>query len=244
MVAFSVPRVRWALCGTCPAGEILAQVIYLQRALKQQGQTLSNVVLMGMGEPLLNYDATLTAVRQLTDSRGLALAPKRITLSTAGIAPAIRKLADEPIPVKLALSLHAATDPLRDVLMPINRSYPLTALWEALQYYTIKTGRRVLLEWIMIKGVNDTSRAAQNLVSWVRDLPVHINLIQLNVTDTFSGEPSTTDAVDAFIAVLDHHQIPHTMRQRRGGSIRAGCGQLRSHHMDEMAEYGTETAAT
>jgi 23S rRNA (adenine2503-C2)-methyltransferase len=221
------------------AGEILAQVIYLQRVLKEQGQTLSNVVLMGMGEPLLNYDATLSAVRQLTDSRGFGIGPKRITLSTVGIAPAIRKLAGEPIPIKLALSLHAATDALRDAMMPINRRYPLESLWETLRYYTAKTGRRVLLEWIMIKGVNDTPQAAHSLVSWVRDLPVHVNLIQLNVTDSFSGEPSTDEAVEAFISVLDRHQILHTMRQRRGGSIQAGCGQLRSRQAAESAALGT-----
>jgi len=203
-------------------------VCALQRVLKQKKLTLTNVVLMGMGEPLLNYDVTLSAVRRLTDSRSFGIAPKRITLSTVGIAPAIRKLAEEPIPIKLALSLHAATDALRDALMPINRSYPLHTLWEALRYYTAKTGRRVLLEWIMINGMNDTPQAAKNLVSWVRDIPVHVNLIKLNATESFSGEPSMDDAVQAFTAVLDRHQIPHTMRQRRGASIQAGCGQLRN----------------
>jgi 23S rRNA (adenine2503-C2)-methyltransferase len=210
------------------SGEIVAQVVYLQRELKQQGKALSNIVLMGMGEPLLNYDATLTAVRCFTDSRGFAIGPKRITLSTVGIAPAILKLAEEPVPVKLAVSLHAATDALRETIMPINRRFPLDTLWAALKTYTSKTGRRVFLEWVMIKGLNDTPGAALDLVSWARDVPVHLNLIRLNASEFFSGEPSTDEAVDAFTAVLERYGIPHTMRQRRGAGIQAGCGQLRS----------------
>ena len=210
------------------AGEIVAQVIYVQRALELEQQKLSNVVLMGMGEPLLNYDATLSAVRRFTDSRSLGIGPKRITLSTVGIPPAIRKLADEEIPIKLALSLHAATDALRNAIMPINRRYPLEDLWDALRYYTANTGRRVFLEWVMIKDVNDTPQAAQSLVTWVRDIPVHVNLIHLNISESFAGDPSTDDAFEAFATVLDRYQIPHTVRQRRGASIQAGCGQLRS----------------
>ena len=211
--------------------EIVAQVIYLQRQLKLNGHKLSNVVLMGMGEPLLNYDATLSAVRRFTDSRGSGIGPKRITLSTVGIPSAIRKLADEELPIKLALSLHAATDALRDTIMPINRVYPLDVLREALRYYTAKTGRRVFVEWIMIKDINDIPQAAQNLVSWARDIPAHVNLMRLNSSEAFLGEPSTDDAFAAFTAVLDRNKIPHTVRQRRGVSILAGCGQLRSRQV-------------
>jgi 23S rRNA (adenine2503-C2)-methyltransferase len=213
------------------AGEIVSQVIYMQRVLKPAHHKLSNVVLMGMGEPFLNYDATLSAVRLLVDSRGIALAPKRITLSTVGIPSGICKLAEEKIPIKLALSLHAATDALRDKIMPINRRYPLDTLWDALNYYTHRTGRRIFLEWIMIKEVNDSSQVALNLVSWVRDLPVHVNLIRLNASECYAGEPATEDALTEFTAVLDSYHIPHTVRQRRGAGIQAGCGQLRSRQI-------------
>jgi 23S rRNA (adenine2503-C2)-methyltransferase len=209
-------------------GEIVSQVMYLQRELKQEHQQLTNIVLMGMGEPLLNYDATLSAVRRFTDSRGLGIGPKRITLSTVGIPPAIRKLADEKIPIKLAVSLHAATDELRDQIMPVNRRYSLASLWDALRYYTDKTGHRVFLEWVMIKNLNDTREAAQNLVNWVRNIPVHVNLIHLNKSVSFEGLPSANKAFEVFTAFLDIYQIPHTVRQRRGESIQAGCGQLRS----------------
>ncbi|MDF1516145.1 MAG: 23S rRNA (adenine(2503)-C(2))-methyltransferase RlmN [Anaerolineae bacterium] len=209
------------------AGEIVAQVVHIQRVLKRQQHALNNVVLMGMGEPLLNYEAVLSAVHRLTASRAMGLAPKRITLSTAGIVPEIRRLADEPVPIKLALSLHAASDALRDDLMPINRRYPLASLWLALRDYTTKTGRRVFLEWLMIKGVNDAPRDARDLVGWAGDLPVHVNLIHINPSELFTGEPSSEVAISEFTAVLDQAGIPHTVRQRRGVTIQAGCGQLR-----------------
>lgn len=212
------------------AGEIIAQVLYLQRVLLEKGHHLTNIVLMGMGEPLLNYDATLSAVRNLTDSRGLGLGPKRITLSTVGIVPGIRRLTEEPIPLKLAVSLHAATDDVRNSLMPVNRRYPLQKLWDALYFYAQQTGRRIFLEWLMIKGVNDSPEAARTLVSWIGGLPAHVNLIRLNPSPFYAGESATVEAVTAFTDVLDVHRIPHTMRQGRGASIQAGCGQLRSHH--------------
>ena len=212
-------------------GEILAQVLHLQRVLLQQGRQLTNIVLMGMGEPLLNYEATLSAVKNLTDSRGLGLGPKRITLSTVGIVPGIRKLAEEPIPIKLAVSLHAATDDVRNALMPVNHRYPLQDLWDALYFYTLHTGRRIFLEWVMIKGVNDTPAAARNLVSWMRDLSAHVNLIRLNPSTFYAGKPATPEAVTAFTDILEAQGIPHTMRQGRGVSIQAGCGQLHTRHV-------------
>jgi len=208
--------------------EIVAQVLHFQRWLTPQDKAVSNVVFMGMGEPLLNREQTLEAVQRLTDPQGLSLAPGRITLSTAGIAPGIEYLADvhHRWPIKLAVSLHAATDDLRANLMPINRTYPLERLYEAVRVYTEKTRRRVLFEWIMIAGVNDTQEQALALVTWLQGLPSHVNLIRLNPTSAYDGVPSTREATEAFSAILDQHQIPHTMRQRRGAGIDAGCGQL------------------
>jgi len=209
-------------------GEIVAQVLHLQRELAPQHRQLSNVVLMGMGEPLLNYEPTLAAVQRLVDPRAAGIPPRRITLSTVGIVPGIRRLAAEDLAIKLAVSLHAATDALRDWLVPVNHRYPLDDLFAALGAYTIRTGRRVLLEWVMIDGVNDTPEQAQALVDRLARMPAHVNLIRLNATADYAGRPSTPSAIQAFTSVLDRAHIPHTLRQRRGVAISAGCGQLRS----------------
>jgi 23S rRNA (adenine2503-C2)-methyltransferase len=183
---------------------------------------------MGMGEPLLNYENTLAAIRRVCDPRGMGFVERRITLSTAGIVPAIERLADEGLRINLAVSLHAATDEVRSELMPINRRYLLDALFAALKTYTHKTQRRVMLEWVMIDEVTDTPEQAAALVARVSDIPMHINLIQLNPTADYGTQPSSLIAIDRFRAILDRAGIPHTMRQRRGGNIAAGCGQLRS----------------
>jgi 23S rRNA (adenine2503-C2)-methyltransferase len=210
------------------SGEIISQIEHFQRAGATQGNSVGNVVFMGMGEPLLNAEQTLRAVDTLLDPRGLAFAPSRVTLSTVGIVPGIRKLAaiHQRRPIKLAVSLHAATDAVRERLMPINKTYPLAALFEAIADYTRQTQRHVLLEWIMIEGVNDTVEQAEALAEWLKQCPAHVNLIQLNPVGDFAGSPSPPEAVDAFAAALDRFGIPHTMRQRRGAGINAGCGQL------------------
>jgi 23S rRNA (adenine2503-C2)-methyltransferase len=206
--------------------EIVAQVLYLQRERAESGRLLSNFVLMGMGEPLLNYEASVSAVRRLVDPRGAAFTPRRITLSSVGVAPGIRRLAAEGLGLQLAVSLHAATDALRDELIPANRRWPLAELFAALQAYAARTRRRVLLEWVMVDGVNDTAEQAEALVARLAGLAAHVNLIQLNPTPFYHGRPSAAPAVAAFIERLDRAGIPHTMRQRRGAEIAAGCGQL------------------
>jgi 23S rRNA (adenine2503-C2)-methyltransferase len=215
------------------AGEIIAQVLHFQRLLADRHLEVSNVVLMGMGEPLLNKAQTIKAVERLVDPRALALAPKHVTLSTVGIPHGIVSLADlhHRLPIKLAVSLHAATDDIRSGLMPINLRYPLDRLFEALNYYGETTGRRVFLEWVMIDSVNDTPAQAQALVERLGGLAAHINLIQLNPIQASEYRPSPPEAVDAFVAVLDRHEIPHTMRQRRGVDIKAGCGQLKAENL-------------
>ena len=212
------------------AGKIVGQVRHMQRALVSRSHEVSNVVFMGMGEPLLNEAQTLQATKVLIDPRDLGFAPRRITLSTAGIVPGILHLAEihNRMPIKLAISLHAATNALRSTLMPINRTYPLEQLMDAARAYTDRTRRRVFFEWVMIDGVNDSLEQAEALAGWLRNLPSHVNLIQLNPTPNGRYQPAAEATVESFAAHLDHYDIPHTMRQRRGGGIHAGCGQLRT----------------
>jgi 23S rRNA (adenine2503-C2)-methyltransferase len=209
------------------AAEIVAQVLHAQRTLAADGQSLTNFVLMGMGEPLLNYDNTLDALHRVCDPRGMGFVERRITLSTVGIVPGISRLTEEPLRINLAVSLHAATDAVRNTLLPVNRRYPLDDLCSALKTYTETTQRRVMLEWVMIDGVNDTREQAEALVTRFDGIPVHVNVIQLNPTPEFDAQPAAPEAVDAFSAILDRAGIPHTMRQRRGAPIAAACGQLR-----------------
>ncbi len=204
------------------SGEIISQVLHVR-----QDAPLSNVVLMGMGEPLLNPEHTFAALRRLLDPRGLAFPPRRVTLSTVGIVPGIRRLAEADLGIKLAVSLHAASDEVRSELMPINRTYPLESLFSALRDYVAATGRRVMFEWLMIAGVNDTPEQAELLARRLQDLPAHVNLIRLNPTSFFEGRPSSPEAIASFAAALDRAGIPHTLRQSRGVTIAAGCGQLR-----------------
>ncbi len=223
-------------CATGQAGfarqlssaEIITQVLHLQREMVAEQKKLSNIVLMGMGEPLLNYERTLAAIRRLVDPYGLGFVERRITLSTVGIAPEIERLGGENLRVNLAISLHAATDGLRDRLVPINQRYPLDDLFAAIKRYTAQTQRRVMIEWVMIDGVNDTREQAEALVERLAGIAAHVNVIRLNPTPDYDGQPATLAEIDAFRAILDRAQVPHTMRQRRGGAIDAGCGQLRS----------------
>jgi 23S rRNA (adenine2503-C2)-methyltransferase len=209
------------------AGEIVAQVLFVARELARQNETLTNVVLMGMGEPLANYEATLTALRRLTDSAGFNFGQRRITLSTVGLVPGIERFSQEGMQVGLAVSLHAATDDLRNTLVPINQRYPLDALMRACRDYVARSGRRISFEWALIIGVNDSVDQARRLAERIQGLLCHVNLIPLNPTTGFTGKPSTLEQVTAFRQELDRHGIPNTVRVRRGIDIQAGCGQLR-----------------
>jgi 23S rRNA (adenine2503-C2)-methyltransferase len=211
-------------------GEIVAQVLHFARLLRAAGERLTNVVLMGMGEPLLNYEASLAAIRRLMNPQGLNLGQRHITLSTVGIVPGIERLAEENLQITLAVSLHAATDPLRDQLVPVNRRYGLDALCEACYRYVEHTGRRVSFEWALIEGVNDTPEQAQALAARLTGLPAHVNLIPLNPTHDYEGRPSSRSSLITFTATLERHRIPYTLRVRRGVDIQAGCGQLRQRN--------------
>jgi len=209
-------------------GEIVEQAVQFARQLEAKGERLSNVVLMGMGEPLHNYDATLRAIARLNDPAGLNIGQRHITLSTVGLVPAIRKFADEQLQVGLAISLHAATDEERSRLLPVNKRWPLAKLLDAVRYYIERTGRRVTFEWALIAGENDTVEQAQTLGQLLHGLKCHVNLIPLNPTSGYTGRPSDPARVDTFQAVLHSYHIESTVRVRRGIDIQAGCGQLKA----------------
>ncbi len=209
------------------AGEIVDQVVMIDRlAKKYYQQGLTNIVYMGMGEPLLNYANTMRSAERISAEDGLGMSPKRITVSTAGIAKMIRKLADDDARFNLALSLHAANDAKRDRIMPINEQNTLTELKEALRYYTRTTRRPVTFEYILLRGFNDSLADAQELVRYASDVHAKVNLIEYNPID--SGGFGRTDAKDAeaFQEYLDRKGIIARIRRSRGRDIDAACGQL------------------
>jgi 23S rRNA (adenine2503-C2)-methyltransferase len=220
------------------AGEIVEQVLWLARELKAQGDRLTNIVVMGMGEPFHNYEATMEAVDRLNDPRGFNFGARRITISTVGLVPMIDRFAGEKRQVNLAVSLHAATDELRGELLPINRKYPLAVLFAAVRRYCDETHRRVTFEWALIEGKNDTPEQARALALWAKGLPCHVNVIPLNPTRDYAGQAATRERAAAFKAALESHGIPCTIRVRRGIDINAGCGQLavESHSSESIHE--------
>jgi 23S rRNA (adenine2503-C2)-methyltransferase len=216
------------------AGEIVEQVLYFAREVRDQenGQQgpdslITNVVFMGMGEPLLNYEATWQAIETLNDARGFGLGARRITLSTVGIVPGIQRLSQEQSQVGLAVSLHAPTDRLRDKLVPLNRRYPLRRLMAACQDYVQNTGRRITFEYALMEGVNDSLEQARRLGRLLEGLTCHVNLIPLNPIVESPYQPSSRKMALAFQRELERQGIPTTMRVGRGIDIQAGCGQLR-----------------
>lgn len=206
--------------------EIFEQAVGFARILQQEGERLSNVVLMGMGEPFHNYDATLQAIRRLMDDLGIGA--RHITVSTVGLVPQIRRFAAEGLQVKLAISLHAATDEERATLLPVNKRWPLAELLTACREYIEQTGRRITFEWALIHGENDTPEQAHALGKLVQGMRAHVNLIPLNPTAGYAGGPSAKAAAEAFIATLSEYGVSATVRVRRGIDIDAGCGQLKS----------------
>jgi 23S rRNA (adenine2503-C2)-methyltransferase len=208
------------------AGEIVAQVLHFARRLVQEQDRLTNLVVMGMGEPFHNYDSTLRAIDILNDPEGFHFGARRITISTVGIIPMIERFAREKRQVNLAISLHAATDELRSQLLPVNRRYPLAGLMAACRSYIEQTGRRLSFEWALIEGVNDTQEQAAALAEWLHGMLCHVNLIPLNPTQGFSGEATSRERAADFARRLEEGGIPATVRLRRGIDIQAGCGQL------------------
>jgi 23S rRNA (adenine2503-C2)-methyltransferase len=210
------------------AGEIVAQVLTFSRTLGADGGRVSNVVFMGMGEPFANYDAVWKAVRILTDPAGLGLGARRLVISTVGSIPGIQRFAGEKSQVRLAVSLHATDDALRNRLVPINQKYPIGPLMDSLHDYVNKTGRRLTFEYALIAGVNDSTEQARALASLLKGLPAHVNMIPLNPTPDSPFRPSPGERVRQFQTILQDHNIPCTVRLGRGTDIQAACGQLRA----------------
>ena len=210
------------------AHEIVDQALDANRRLAAEGRRLSHVVFMGMGEPMANYDAVVESVRQIAQPDLLGISPRRVVISTSGLVPRIASLAQEQLPVTLAISLHAARDELRDVLVPINRKYPLADLVGAAQSFARTTGRRVSYEWVLLGGVNDTDRDAAELGSLLDRKLAHVNLIPFNpVEDTPYHEPEPA-AVARFAAQVAAQGLNVTVRDTRGRETDAACGQLRA----------------
>ncbi len=208
------------------ATEIFEQAARYAAELQARGDRLSNVVLMGMGEPFHNYEAVLTAIRRMMSDLGIGA--RHITVSTVGLVPQIRRFAEEGLQVTLAVSLHSADDDARSAMMPVNRRWPVAELVRACRYYVHKTGRRITFEWALIAGRNDDDATAGQLGRLLKGLHCHINLIPLNPTGGYDGAPTAAGQVDHFVALLAQHGVPATVRVRRGIDIDAGCGQLKS----------------
>jgi 23S rRNA (adenine2503-C2)-methyltransferase len=238
-------------CATGQAGferhldpaEIVEQV---QRAAQASPQRVRNVVFMGMGEPLANYEATWAAIERLHDDVGISA--RRITVSTVGVVPGIRRLALERLPVTLAVSLHAATDARRTQLVPLNRRYPIAAVLDAAADYAGARGRRISFEYACIAGVNDSLEEAEALGSLLGGFPgaggAHVNLIPLNQTAGFGGQASATPRLQAFAERLRARGITATVRRNRGTDIAAACGQLRARDAIPRSTRGSVTMAT
>jgi 23S rRNA (adenine2503-C2)-methyltransferase len=205
------------------AGEIVEQVL----RFSDPGEPVTNVVFMGMGEPLANYDETLRAIRLLIHPDGLHLGARRITLSTSGLVPEIRRLATETLQVGLAISLHAPDDALRSSLMPVNRRWPIAELLDAAEYYVERTGRRVSFEYTLMSGVNDSDALADDLATLLQGRLCHVNLIPLNANEDQTLQAPSTERALAFEARLRSAGIAATIRINRGRDILAACGQLR-----------------
>lgn len=213
--------------------EIVEQVRIIQDlAIKEYGRPLSNIVMMGMGEPLLNYNQLKKAIAIITSPHAMKMAPRRITLSTAGIAKMIKKMADEQWQVKLALSLHAANDEKRSKIMPINEHNNLAVLREALLYYTQKTKNKVTLEYLLLKNFNDSLKDAAELVKFCRKVPSKVNLIEYNPVTGNEFEKPTEETIDAFADYLERAGIVAKIRRSRGKDIEAACGQLSIKHRE------------
>ena len=215
------------------AGEIVSQVVVVLNQVYGEGVQVphgTNIVMMGMGEPLLNYDSVIKAVRLLADEEGLAIAPRRVTLSTAGVVPRIYDLAKEQVRPRLAISLTAASDALRNSLFPINRKYPLAALIDACESYPLGDRERLTFEYVMLEGVNDSDGDARQLVKLLSGIRAKVNLIPHNPAPELPYASSPMDRILAFQKVLTGSALPSFIRRPRGLDISAACGQLAARH--------------
>jgi 23S rRNA (adenine2503-C2)-methyltransferase len=216
---------KMGLVRNLTAGEIVGQVRVLVEALNLR-DTRFNIVLMGMGEPLHNYDETMKALRMLADEHGFHLAPRRVTLSTVGLLPALEKLAKEPVMPNLAISLHAPTDRQRGELVPINRKYGVADIIEACKRFPLKRRSRITFEYVLLAGVNDQPEDARRLAKLLAGVKSKVNLIPLNAAAGIPFERPSDEAIDRFAKILADHRLTVSVRKSRGRDIRAACGQL------------------
>jgi len=218
------------------SGEILDQALHFLRWTRDHPPIVRNVVFMGMGEPLLNYDATMAAVDRLVDHKCAGMGVHRMTVSTSGWLPGIARLTDDPLAVRLAVSLHAPNDELRTSLVPLNKRFPIAQLMTALRDYQRKTGRRVTFEYILLDGVNDSPALARDLVALLRGIDSHVNLIPMNPVSDLPFSPSPWPVVDEFHRVLREAGIICTVRREMGRDINAACGQLRAEVQEAVLQ--------
>lgn len=210
------------------AGEIVAQALHVERQLRaSRGERLRNIVMMGMGEPLHNFEATMTALEILTDNRGLNIGPARVAISTVGHIPGIEQLTRHPKRYSLAVSLHGASDTERAALVPVNKKWPLADLIQTCRDYSRLKRARVFFAWTLIGGVNDSEDHARRLAALLSGMDAHVNLIPLNPTEGFEGDAPFDERVRAFQQIVQDSGLPSTVRQRRGIDVAAGCGQLK-----------------
>jgi 23S rRNA (adenine2503-C2)-methyltransferase len=216
---------KMGLIRNLTAGEITGQVRVLAGALSMHEKPF-NIVLMGMGEPLHNYDETMTALRILNDEHGFALPPRRVTLSTVGLLPALERLGQEPLMPNLAISLHAPTDALRGELVPLNRKYGVKEIIDACKRFPLSRRRRITFEYVLLAGVNDSAESARQLARLLSGVKSKVNLIPLNAAPGIPFERPSDAAIDRFARILADHGLLVSVRKSRGRDIRAACGQL------------------
>lgn len=213
------------------AAEIVDQVTLIDKQSREYYQKpLSNIVFMGMGEPLLNYSSVTDAIRKITEDKGLGMSPRRITVSTSGIPKLIEKLADENLKVKLALSLHSAIEEKRNQLMPFSVKFPLTSIMESLSYWYQKTKSRITLEYIIWKGINDGNEDIKALIKFCKSIPSKVNLIQYNSIEGGKYSQANSNIIQNYVTALEQENIIVKIRKSRGDDIDAACGQLANKH--------------
>ncbi|WP_027881091.1 MULTISPECIES: 23S rRNA (adenine(2503)-C(2))-methyltransferase RlmN [Mesoflavibacter] len=207
--------------------EIYDQVVAIDRESRlYHDRPLSNIVFMGMGEPLMNYNNVLKAIDKITSPEGLGMSPKRIVVSTSGVPKMIKKMADDEVKFKLAVSLHSAIDEVRTSIMPFNATFPLSDLREALEYWYAKTKNRITYEYVVWKGINDKRKDVDALVKFCKFAPSKVNLIEYNPIDDGEFQQANTEAIDMYQNILEANNITVTVRRSRGKDIDAACGQL------------------
>ena len=234
-------------CSFCASGELgkirnlelsemMRQVLYVQKELDQTNERVTNVVVMGIGEPFDNYDTVIKFVKTLNYGKGFEIGARHITISTCGIVPKIRAFKDEKLQVNLAISLHAPNNELRSQIMKINKAYPLEEVMDAAREYVQATNRRITFEYILLSGINDTKKCAYELISLIRDMNAYVNLIPYNPVITKSYRQTSHDDSEKFFSILYENGINVTMRMEHGNDIDAACGQLRAQELSKKGE--------